>query len=67
MTNIILFPLVNQAAEQIFGVIHYIRRRIAERSFCIISKTHHPRPSNIQRKEIFEPKCVRFWRRPSGG
>jgi hypothetical protein len=66
MTNIILFPLVNQTAKQIFGVIHYIRRRIAERSFRVISKAHHPGPSNIQRKKIFEPKCVRFWIRPSG-
>ena len=61
-----LLPLVHQAAQQAFGMVNYLRRRLPKRRIGIVAKGHDASIGNLQREEVFQPERLRFWVCPGG-
>jgi hypothetical protein len=59
-----LFSLINQTAEQIFGVIDDICCGVAKSCVGIISKSQDPGTNDVQREVVSKPKCFAFGVRP---
>ena len=63
-TYIIPFPLINQTAEQIFGVINDICYGVSERCVGIVSETKDPGTRDVQREVVSKPERFAFGARP---
>ena len=62
---VVLFSLVNQTAEQIFGVVDDICCGVTKSSVGIVSKTQDPGTNNVQREVVSKPEGFAFRVRPS--
>ena len=55
-----LLSLVHQAAEQTFGMIRHLCRRLSKRRVGVVAERHNASIGDLLGQEVFQPERLRF-------